>query len=1382
MRSSMDEIVDGDIKEINKNISGRRSIRDNYNYEEISSRKKVNNNEDRSISEPPQSRYSSTYTNNHNTGSGRLKTIREKQVVDDVGSSEDEEDFSKSNSQLNESDLDLEIPESASHTPTPTLLTSKSRRINSETNLNDSKRRLTGFMGNRSKRFCASTSELNFASHLDTHKSLFSPKNNQNSRSGSLFGSNMSLNSTNSRLFVANSPFYNGKTTFGGASAYPRRDINQHKVLRTPIQMRPSSSLSNSSNTSTKSEGALGPESNAAKRILEIMTQFSGPLKETRNMGNNINSMIKIPGLVQTRKRFGDEDLQLDRSISLTRPTAPYSRPLVTSRNQQQQQQPESPSILLNSQANSKTPQIPTMSQLLKMKRLQNSTERVREIANRSENFLNQTHEYKLPSQNDELQSNNTVNATSSSSSSSSSFKMKSNITKNLLRNDKGIDELPPTPLNLPNIQLPELKSIPKFDIKLPNSNKSPTSFVATTVTSNNIIASKSINIDKTPSIFSTTTSPSSLSSSTMFKTATEMTTINQSTEMIKEKIVLKVNNSSFIFSKPIRLSVSDADYLNLKVTTDYFKFSQPILIDDEMNSSEKVLEIQPTKPVTDNLFKNLVAQQKSQSWECDSCMTRNDFDKTKCLCCDSVRRDSGISSHLSSTSSIKESSNAPPTDDLFKTLAAQQKKSQWDCTECFSKNDLDKEKCLCCETPKPGSKPTTTSSSSGFKFGMPAVAPAKDDLFKTLAAQQKKANWECSECMTSNDVNKEKCACCEAPKPGSQKVSSQTSSFSFGVKSSTSDSPLKPQFSFGMPTSTPASSSSKNVDADFKKIVEKQSANWECSACMTRNDQSKSKCICCEQAKPGSSENKSQFSFGSKVSSTVSLPAPSEVKFSFGSQPVKSDTALNKDENNKKNDDKVDEVDKPKQPFSFGAVNNTSSTETSAFSASSFTFKSPQASTVNASFTMKSPNTVGDKKKEEDVTEKSDTTEKGTDKTSMFSFGSKTANVPEKKVAFDIQPKVAEEKLPEKVSDEKKAAGGFSFPTATSTPALENANSALKTNGGFSFGGFAKPETTTKEDNKPASGGFQFGAASTSSPFSSTSSTASVQPTSTFAFGSPKIQTTETSEPQKPAIFGSFGNTAQQTNASPFSSTSTNPVATSSTPVFGQNAASTFSFGAAAAKKDEITPIFAFGNSKPAANSNMVFGSSTFASSASTPSVTPMFGAHPTPTFGSNLSTNNNNNEGFGSKMVGFGGIQSAPSNQSQKRAFDFGSSDVPQKKFDFGQQQPQVVQQSSSAPFQFNAQGNAETVKPAFSFSATPAPQSFNFTGVNSNANNNVVNNNIAQTQSPQPAATNIMQFGATSAPTVAIQGINAFGAQAAATTPQRKILRAARRATRR
>lgn len=560
MRNSVDAI--NDIKEI-KNISGRRGIRDetdNYNYEEISNRKKVmNNNEDRSISEPPQSRYSSSssLTNNHTVVSSknRLKTIREKMNDNNHQCSSDEEDFSKSNSQLNESDLDLEIPESASQTPTPTPLNvGNARRINSETNLNDSKRRLTGFMGNRSKRFCASTSELSFASHLDTHKSLFSPKNNQNSRPGSLYGSNMSLNSTNSRLFMINSPFYNGKTMFGGASAYPRRDINQFKVLRNPVQMRPSSSLSNSSNTSTKSEGGLLPESNAAKRILEIMTQFNGPLKETRNMGSNINSMIKIPGLVQNRKRFGEEDLHLDRSVSLTKPTAPYGRPINTG-NSSSKNTPDSPLLFNSSSTNApNSPQIPTMSQLLKMKRLQNNTERAREIANRSDNFLNKIHEYKLPNED------SAAGISSNATSSSSSLKMKNNITKNLLRNDKGngSDHLPPAPLNLPNIQLPELKSIPKFDIKLPltTTATATSSAISQSITSSfNVISNKPL----------TTTA----------KLANAATTSNQST-------VLSSCNSNFKFSMPIILNAAAGEIETWKLKaspTDSFIFSKPLKI-----------------------------------------------------------------------------------------------------------------------------------------------------------------------------------------------------------------------------------------------------------------------------------------------------------------------------------------------------------------------------------------------------------------------------------------------------------------------------------------------------------------------------------------------------------------------------------------------------------------------------------------------------------------------------------------------------------------------------------------------------------------------------------------------------------------------------------
>lgn len=93
------------------------------------------------------------------------------------------------------------------------------------------------------------------------------------------------------------------------------------------------------------------------------------------------------------------------------------------------------------------------------------------------------------------------------------------------------------------------------------------------------------------------------------------------------------------------------------------------------------------------------------------------------------------------------------------------------------------------------------------------------------------------------------------------------------------------------MPSSSSSTSavpaSSKSVDA-FKSSVEKQKSTWECSACLSANDISKSKCACCEQSRDvtkgattsGALPAKSQFSFGSAATS-----APKST-FSFGSLP----------------------------------------------------------------------------------------------------------------------------------------------------------------------------------------------------------------------------------------------------------------------------------------------------------------------------------------------------------------------------------------------------------------------------------------------------------------------------------------------------------------
>lgn len=239
----------------------------------------------------------------------------------------------------------------------------------------NSMRRLSEFMGNQSKRSCAETPGLKFSSHLDTKKSLFSLKNNAFKRQpikSSLYLNKKSLSSVSGSLLKANMPFYNGMAMFGGE--FPNKAFNQRKSFKALVLSRSQASLSNTSNTSIEGNNIV-PESKVAKRIVEITNQFNEPLKEARNASNNINSIFKVPSLVQNRKRYGEDELSFDRSLALKSP-------------------------LFNS-ASSKKLQIPTMSQLLQMKRLRNDTDKVSENASRPEIFLKQNNEDKLPSMDD---------------------------------------------------------------------------------------------------------------------------------------------------------------------------------------------------------------------------------------------------------------------------------------------------------------------------------------------------------------------------------------------------------------------------------------------------------------------------------------------------------------------------------------------------------------------------------------------------------------------------------------------------------------------------------------------------------------------------------------------------------------------------------------------------------------------------------------------------------------------------------------------------------------------------------------------------------------------------------------------------------------------
>lgn len=319
--------------------------------------------------------------------------------------------------------------------------------------------------GNRNKTIRLSNQGINFNSHLQTEKSLFSDKNMSNSLNNSttslnswtrrqsfnpsLYGSSSAL--SDSRLLNINSPFYKGRTMYGGASAYSKRESRLQKTYSVPVQIKPSSSLSTFSSSTTSLTASAPADttalSNTAKRILHLINQFTSPLTDVNKMSHLNNNKI------QQQQQQPQQELNSTRNgRRLQQTQTPYSRP-----GPNKQQTSPTPSI--------SELQIPSISQLLQLKKLQNNTtERVRQIASHSKSILNKPaaidEVYKLPEQS--IDSNTTNNNKHVS-------KVREKRYKSVLRSDKtNENEQIAVEVKLPEISLPMMKTIPKIDIALP--------------------------------------------------------------------------------------------------------------------------------------------------------------------------------------------------------------------------------------------------------------------------------------------------------------------------------------------------------------------------------------------------------------------------------------------------------------------------------------------------------------------------------------------------------------------------------------------------------------------------------------------------------------------------------------------------------------------------------------------------------------------------------------------------------------------------------------------------------------------------------------------------------------------------------------------------
>ncbi|KAM3596421.1 uncharacterized protein V6R79_014173 [Siganus canaliculatus] len=613
--------------------------------------------------------------------------------------------------------------------------------------------------------------------------------------------------------------------------------------------------------------------------------------------------------------------------------------------------------------------------------------------------------------------------------------------------------------------------------------------------------------------------------------------------------------------------------------------------------------------------------------WSCDVCLVQNKPSDTKCVCCSTAQPSSSSSKSMdskpspaasvglesSSSSTNTTSSTATPSTGFSAVLS--KPAGTWDCDTCLVLNKPDAVKCVACETAKPGTglKPSLTlpSAFSAVKT-VPTPTATVSTGFVGFGDKFKKPEgaWECDVCMVSNKAEVTKCVACMSAKPG---ASTSTSSAASSLASS---APV-----FGL------------VDA-FKKPKD----TWDCGVCLLQNKAADAQCVACQAAKPGataepkdssSGSGSGGFKFGTSSSETSST---SSGGFKFGvpfgsTSSSSSDTTSSKDTTASagfkfgsssegfkfgvsSNDDKKSDPPAAGSGFSFGASggiafgSGSSKTESKA-SEEPFTFAaSAPANELKDTSSASGPPAASSQEKPDSTASSDDTASLNTNSTTTTSTRSVFSRLGE-------PTPVVGSTFGSIQADKEPAAPTFTFgkPEVKKEPAASSAPPA------FVFGGAAK-DTESAPALSSSSGGFAFGKAS-----------AATDPAAPmFTFGKPADKSeTSTTEAPKPSF--SFGQSAADSTAAPkpafsfMASNPTNPTTSStsiSTPsLFGNTPAT----AAATSSSSSISSSSTQAAAPPAAPNAFIFGQPASSSSDAPPAKAAfMFGQSqdsqpPTPT-----------------------------------------------------------------------------------------------------------------------------------------------------------------------
>ncbi|KAG7313046.1 hypothetical protein JYU34_000129 [Plutella xylostella] len=706
---------------------------------------------------------------------------------------------------------------------------------------------------------------------------------------------------------------------------------------------------------------------------------------------------------------------------------------------------------------------------------------------------------------------------------------------------------------------------------------------------------------------------------------------------------------------------------------------------------------------------------------------------------------------------------------------------ADWRCDDCWVMNKGGYEQCAACGGAKPAATAPAPPTAS---FSTPSCPPPPAP------------RWECSSCLVKNDNNRMRCICCEAEKPGT-KSEAFKNSFNFGATPNLS-------FKFGIDAAaTKTDAVTTKPLEDVTKKLESETNNNTLPKAPTfsfATPDKKSVSLVTDKDKP-------TFSFGmpakteSQTSSTNFLSAPVKVASVNNEEkeqevpkmpelPKTNSVAATPDEGKQAPAPastgssgslfklpESDQGDKPKKPLFGSFLDSGAGKESTDSKSSPFMNK-----TETESKSIPSANAVT-------------TTAAAAPATAaaVFTFNPVTTS---EAPSFSFTAKTTPAIAPKFVNGDSDTFRASPFPAASSAAQKPPA---------FSFGSSTafKPGEGAPMFGGSSSGAVTFGAATTAAPtFGSTAAPTFGAPATTApttfgapattappAFGAPATTAAPTFGAPATTAAPTFG--APSTAAPTFGAAASTPAPTfgsavtnSAAPTFGSSVTNSAAPTFGSAVSNSAAPTFgsAATNSVPTFGSAVTNSAAPTFGSAATNSAVPTFGSAATnsavPTFGSAVT--NSPAPTFGSPAAApaltFGGAASSTAPKFTANLNNSGST-FGGASFSFG---GGMFSQQAAAPApQFGAGSNmfaAPAAAPAANPAPAPAP-AFNFgtpqaAGV------------FGFGQQQQPPQAGIYNFGAPAAGSPSVQFNMGSGAAQGSmvNTAGRKIRRATRRANQR